>query len=84
MLGETVSLRLLNQQKFSLDKLGMIPQVRLVIDNMLKMPNGIVLITGHTGSGKSTSLYTFLSELNTPFRRIVTVERRSRPQRADA
>lgn len=74
VLGETVSLRLLNQQKFSLDKLGMIPQVRQVIDNMLKMPNGIVLITGPTGSGKSTSLYTFLSELNTVDSRIVTVE----------
>jgi general secretion pathway protein E len=74
VLGETVSLRLLNQQKFNLDKLGMIPQVRSVIDNMLKLPNGIVLITGPTGSGKSTSLYTFLSELNTPESRIVTVE----------
>ena len=74
VLGETISLRLLNQQKFNLDKLGMIPQVRGVIDAMLKMPNGIVLITGPTGSGKSTSLYTFLSELNTVDSRIVTVE----------
>jgi len=72
--GETVSLRLLNQEKFSLDKLGMIPQVRSVIDSMLKLPNGVVLITGPTGSGKSTSLYTFLSELNTAESRIVTVE----------
>lgn len=74
VLGETVSLRLLNQQKFNLDKLGMIPQVRQIIDAMLKLPNGIVLITGPTGSGKSTSLYTFLSELNTVDSRIVTVE----------
>jgi type II secretory ATPase GspE/PulE/Tfp pilus assembly ATPase PilB-like protein len=74
VLGETISLRLLNQQKFNLDKLGMIPQVRSIIDGMLKMPNGIVLITGPTGSGKSTSLYTFLSELNTVDSRIVTVE----------
>ncbi len=74
VLGETISLRLLNQQKFNLDKLGMIPKVRSVIDTMLKMPNGIVLITGPTGSGKSTSLYTFLSELNTVDSRIVTVE----------
>jgi type II secretory ATPase GspE/PulE/Tfp pilus assembly ATPase PilB-like protein len=72
--GETVSLRLLNQEKFSLDKLGMIPQVRNIIDAMLKLPNGIVLITGPTGSGKSTSLYSFLSELNTSESRIVTVE----------
>lgn len=74
VLGETVSLRLLNQQKFNLDKLGMIPQVRSIIDSMLKLPNGVVLITGPTGSGKSTSLYTFLSELNTVDSRIVTVE----------
>lgn len=72
--GETVSLRLLNQEKFNLDKLGMIPQIRSIIESMLKLPNGIVLITGPTGSGKSTSLYTFLSELNTSESRIVTVE----------
>ncbi len=72
--GEQVSLRLLNQQKFSIDKLGLLPHVRNTIDSMLKMSNGIVLITGPTGSGKSTSLYAFLSELNTSYRRIVTVE----------
>jgi general secretion pathway protein E len=74
VLGESVSLRLLNQQKFNLDKLGMIPDVRNVIDNLLKLPNGVVLITGPTGSGKSTSLYTFLSEINTIDSRIITVE----------
>jgi type II secretory ATPase GspE/PulE/Tfp pilus assembly ATPase PilB-like protein len=74
VLGESVSLRLLNQQKFNLDKLGMIPDVRHVIDNLLKLPNGVVLITGPTGSGKSTSLYTFLSEINTIDSRIITVE----------
>lgn len=72
--GETVSMRLLNQQKFNLDKLGLIPQVRKVVETMLKMSNGIVLITGPTGSGKSTSLYTFLSEINTIDSRIITVE----------
>ncbi len=74
VLGESISLRLLNQQKFNLDKLGMIPDVRKVIDNLLKLPNGVVLITGPTGSGKSTSLYTFLSEINTIDARIITVE----------
>lgn len=72
--GEQVSLRLLNQEKFSILKLGLEPHVRSTIDSLLKMSNGIILITGPTGSGKSTSLYAFLSELNTPFRRIVTVE----------
>ncbi|MES2709652.1 MAG: ATPase, T2SS/T4P/T4SS family [Verrucomicrobiota bacterium] len=74
VLGESISLRLLNQQKFNLDKLGMIPDVRKVIDSLLKLPNGVVLITGPTGSGKSTSLYTFLSEINTIDTRIITVE----------
>jgi type II secretory ATPase GspE/PulE/Tfp pilus assembly ATPase PilB-like protein len=74
VLGESISLRLLNQQKFNLDKLGMIPDVRKVIDSLLTLPNGVVLITGPTGSGKSTSLYTFLSEINTIDCRIITVE----------
>ncbi|RYD36735.1 MAG: type II/IV secretion system protein [Verrucomicrobiaceae bacterium] len=74
VLGESISLRLLNQQKFNLDKLGFMPEVRKVIDNLLKLPNGVVLITGPTGSGKSTSLYTFLSEINTIDSRIITVE----------
>ncbi len=74
VLGESVSLRLLNQQKFNLDKLGLIPEVRSVVDGLLQLPNGVVLITGPTGSGKSTSLYTFLSEINTIDSRIITVE----------
>ena len=72
--GESVSLRLLNQQKFTLDKLGMIPKIRRTMDALLKMSNGIILITGPTGSGKSTSLYTFLSVLNSLDTRIVTIE----------
>lgn len=72
--GESVSLRLLNQQKFNLEKLGMEPFVRRKIEQLLHLPNGIILITGPTGSGKSTSLYSFLSEVNHPERRIVTVE----------
>ncbi len=72
--GESVSLRLLNQEKFNLDKLGMLPQVRSTMENLLHLSNGIILITGPTGSGKSTSLYSFLSEINTEDVRIVTVE----------
>jgi len=72
--GESVSLRLLNQQKFNIDRLGMEPFVRKKIESLLHLPNGIILITGPTGSGKSTSLYSFLSEVNHPERRIVTVE----------
>ncbi len=72
--GESVSLRLLNQEKFNIAKLGMEPFVLKKIESILHLPNGIILITGPTGSGKSTSLYSFLSEVNHPERRIVTVE----------
>ncbi|MFT5471299.1 MAG: general secretion pathway protein E [Verrucomicrobiales bacterium] len=72
--GESVSLRLLGQQQFSLAKLGLNQSISAVVDKLLAMPNGIVLITGPTGSGKSTSLYCFLSEINTTDRRIVTIE----------
>ncbi len=72
--GESVSLRLLNQEKFNIAKLGMEPFVLKKIESLLHLPNGIILITGPTGSGKSTSLYSFLTEVNHPERRIVTVE----------
>ena len=72
--GESVSLRLLNQEKFNVDRLGMEPFVREKIEGLLDLPNGIILITGPTGSGKSTSLYSFLSEINRPDQRIVTIE----------
>ncbi len=72
--GESVSLRLLNQEKFNVERLQMEDFVLNKIKGILNLPNGIILITGPTGSGKSTSLYTFLSELNTADTRIVTVE----------
>lgn len=72
--GESVSLRLLNQEKFNVAKLGMEDFVLNRIRQLLSLSNGIILVTGPTGSGKSTSLYSFLSELNTSDTRIVTVE----------
>ena len=72
--GESISLRLLGQQQVSINTLGMTDTVRPVVEELLKLPNGIILITGPTGSGKSTSLYAFLSELNSTHRRIVTIE----------
>ena len=72
--GESVSLRLLGSQQVTLDKLGMADTIRPVVDELLKLPNGIILITGPTGSGKSTSLYAFLNQLNDTHRRIVTIE----------
>lgn len=72
--GESVSLRLLGQQRFDFARLGMDAAAEKQIRQLLALPNGIILITGPTGCGKSTSLYTFLSAINTKDRRIVTIE----------
>src|ERR1700720_745547 len=72
--GESISLRLLGQEKFTFDRLGLDKASQSRVRQLLAMPNGIVLLTGPTGCGKSTTLYTFLSSLNTKERRIVTVE----------
>ena len=72
--GESVSLRLLSRQKFDMEKLGLDGHTEKTVKRLLGMPNGIILVTGPTGSGKSTTLYTFLRMLNTKERRIVTIE----------
>jgi general secretion pathway protein E len=72
--GESISLRLLGQERFTFDRLGVDKSTQARIEHLLAMPNGIVLLTGPTGCGKSTTLYTFLASLNTKERRIVTVE----------
>jgi len=72
--GESISLRLLSRNKFDFSLLGLTPEAENKIRELIAMPNGIILLTGPTGCGKSTSLYTFLSMLNTMERRIVTVE----------
>ena len=72
--GENVSLRLLGQEHFDFARLGLEAAVEKKIRSLISLPNGIVLVTGPTGCGKSTSLYTFLSSLNVKERRIVTIE----------
>lgn len=72
--GESISLRLLRQERFNFERLGLWPEDEAVIRDLISLPNGIILLTGPTGCGKSTSLYTFLSSLNTKDRRIVTIE----------
>lgn len=72
--GENVSLRLLGQQRFDFSGLGLDPANEKRIRDLISSPNGIILVTGPTGCGKSTSLYTFLSSLNVKERRIVTIE----------
>ena len=74
--GESVSLRLLTRGKIflSLDKLGFSPQEEAAIREIIIKPHGIMLVTGPTGSGKSTSLYAFLSTINSVQKRIITIE----------
>jgi general secretion pathway protein E len=72
--GESISLRLLGQEKFTFARLGLDREAQGRVRQLLAMPHGIVLLTGPTGCGKSTTLYTFLANLNTKERRIVTVE----------
>jgi type II secretory ATPase GspE/PulE/Tfp pilus assembly ATPase PilB-like protein len=74
--GESISLRLLSrtEQHFGFDRLDMSDKQTHVIRALLAQPNGIILLTGPTGCGKSTSLYCFLSSINSVQRRIITIE----------
>ena len=74
--GETVVLRLLNRRGAlqSLDRLGMPDAIRQRFAEIMRRSTGMVLVTGPTGSGKTTTLYAALSEVNTPERKIITVE----------
>ncbi|HET6654681.1 MAG TPA: type II secretion system ATPase GspE [Gammaproteobacteria bacterium] len=74
--GERVVLRLLDKQagRLELDHLGMEPQTQTIIDDIIKKPHGIILVTGPTGSGKTTTLYAALTRLNDHSRNIMTVE----------
>ena len=74
--AESVSLRLLNQKKeaFTMDRLGMNAEEQAMVTSVLDYPHGIILVTGPTGSGKSTSLNAFLRQINSPDLRIVTIE----------
>lgn len=74
--GEKIVMRLARANALTRDKseLGIQPYEMKKFDRILKHPNGIILVTGPTGSGKSTTLYTALSELNTPEVNILTVE----------
>jgi general secretion pathway protein E len=74
--AESVSLRLLNQRReaYTMDRLGLAPAEQAQISRVLDFPHGLVLVTGPTGSGKSTSLNAFLRQINSPELRIVTIE----------
>jgi len=74
--GEKVVMRILDKTNFLIpkEKLGFTKSNQEKFDELLKNPNGIILLTGPTGSGKSTTLYTMLSELNKVSENIVTIE----------
>ncbi len=74
--GERVVMRLLdkNNVRLELKQLGMTAPSRKQISELIRKPHGIILVTGPTGSGKSTTLYAALSEINSKDRNILTVE----------
>lgn len=76
VFGEKIVIRILDRSSFMMTKkeLGFTENNLALFDQMIKNPNGIILITGPTGSGKSTTLYTVLAELNQVNKNIVTVE----------
>ncbi len=74
--GETVVMRLLSRGAglLALDKLGMPPDMLIRFREIIRRSNGMVLVTGPTGSGKTTTLYAALAEINTLEQKIITVE----------
>lgn len=76
MWGESVVLRLLdkNAVMYSLNELGLSDTIRIKFEKILKNPNGVILVTGPTGSGKTTTLYAGIHNINSPDVKIITVE----------
>ncbi len=74
--GEAVVMRLLRQKAtlLGMDELGLDPRELRSFRRVLSLPHGIILVTGPTGSGKTTTLYTALSEINESVRKIITIE----------
>jgi type IV pilus assembly protein PilB len=74
--GMDVVMRLfnMNQEMYVLDRLGLSPSERQVVDDIIARPSGLVLAVGPTGSGKTTTLYSMLNSLNSEERKIITIE----------
>src|SRR5690606_29144117 len=74
--GESIVMRILDQTglKLGLPELGFLPDDQAQFERLIKLPDGILLVTGLTGSGKTTTLYSCLHHLNQPHRKIITVE----------
>jgi general secretion pathway protein E len=76
LYGESLVMRLLHQEGILIDmeKLGFPTDTLQIFNNIIKKPNGIILVTGPTGSGKTTTLYGALDKINSPDKKIITVE----------
>lgn len=76
LFGESIVLRILDRSRVELDfdKLGLDAAIKARLDGLMSLPNGIVLVTGPTGSGKTTTLYSALKKLNRPELKLFTVE----------
>lgn len=74
--GERVAIRLLNPQQvlLGLDRLGLFPEQEEILKSLLGRPHGMILVTGPTGSGKTTTLYAAVSHANEEIRNIMTIE----------
>jgi general secretion pathway protein E len=74
--GESIVMRLLDRSSVFLpfDKLGFSPATAATFDRLINQPNKIVLVTGPTGSGKTTTLYAALDKINSPEKKIITIE----------
>jgi general secretion pathway protein E len=74
--GERLVLRLLNKTStlFKISELGLEPEILALLEKLVHVPHGIILVTGPTGSGKTTTLYAVLSSINTPDINIITIE----------
>lgn len=76
VVGERVVMRLLvkDERRFDLVKLGMTEEFMKNFKDMLKVPHGIIIVSGPTGCGKTTTLYAAIKEINTPEKNIITIE----------
>ena len=74
--GESIVMRILDKSgvMLGISELGFLPEDQQLIDKIIHFPDGIFLVTGPTGSGKTTSLYSFLHALNQPVSKIITAE----------
>lgn len=72
--GESVSIRILSRRPYTLEELGLFEDDLSKINELITTPHGIILVTGPTGSGKTTTLYACLTKINSPEKNIITIE----------